>query len=129
MSHNGAGGVSVSMPGGISRGVRGWFLQRITAVGLVVVLSIHLYVLHFAGEHAVLSVAEVSIRLKTLTYILVDFGLLAFALYHGLYGLRSVILDYTTDDRAVRRVTTGLWVLGLAFFGYGAYALLPFITG
>jgi succinate dehydrogenase / fumarate reductase membrane anchor subunit len=112
-----------------ARGIWGWLLQRATAVGLVLVLSIHLYVLHFAGEHAVLSVAEISIRLRTLTFILVDYSLLAFALYHGLYGLRSVILDYTTSESAVRAVTAGLWVVGLAFFGYGAYALLPFITG
>jgi len=112
-----------------ARGVWGWLLQRMTAVGLILVLGVHLWVLHFAGEHAVLTVAGISVRLRTLTYILVDYSMLAFALYHGLYGLRSVILDYTTEERTVRVVTVGLWVVGLAFFVYGAAALLPFITG
>jgi succinate dehydrogenase / fumarate reductase membrane anchor subunit len=112
-----------------ARGVWGWLLQRVTAVGLAVVLTVHLYVLHFAGEHAVLTVADVSVRLRTLTFILVDFGLLAFALYHGLYGLRSVILDYTTRESTVRAVTVGLWALGLIAFVYGALALLLLIKG
>lgn len=112
-----------------ARGVWGWLLQRVTAVLLVLVLGTHLYVLHFAGEHAVLTMAGVAVRLKTITYMLVDYSLLALALYHGLYGLRSVILDYVTRESAVRAWTVGLWVLGLVAFGYGAYALLPFING
>jgi len=112
-----------------ARGIWGWLLQRATAVGLVVVLGVHLWVLHFAGEHAVLTVANISIRLRTLTYILVDYSMLAFALYHGLYGLRSVILDYTTKESTVRALTVGLWIFGLGVFVYGAAALLPFIRG
>ncbi len=112
-----------------ARGIWGWLLQRISAVGLIVVLGVHLYVLHFAGEHAALTVAGVSIRLRTLTYMLVDYGLLAFALYHGLYGLRNVLLDYTTRERSVKAITTVLWIVGLVAFGYGAYALLPFMRG
>ncbi len=113
---------------GGARGVLGWLLQRLTAVLLVLVLGTHLYVLHFAGEHAVLTVAGVSVRLKTVTYMLVDYSLLGLALYHGLYGLRSVILDYTTRPGVARAWTIALWVVGLVAFAYGAYALVPFIT-
>jgi len=112
-----------------ARGVWGWLLQRVTAVGLIVVTGIHVCVLHFAGGHAELTAAAVSARLDRLAYMLVVYSLLAFALYHGLYGLRSVILDYTTGERAVRAVTAGLWAVGLLAFLYGALALVPFIKG
>lgn len=112
-----------------AKGVWGWLLQRVTGVGLVVVLGVHLWVLHFAGDHAVLTVGGVAVRLRTLTYMVVDYSLLAFALYHGLYGLRSVLLDYTAGANAERRLTAALWVVGVVFFVYGAFALIPFITG
>ncbi|RJQ06485.1 MAG: hypothetical protein C4551_08065 [Bacillota bacterium] len=110
-------------------GIWGWLLQRVAAAGLVVVLGIHLYVLHFAGEHAVLTKAGVSERLGEVGYIIVDVALLGLVLYHALYGLRSVILDYTTRESAVRAWTVGLWVVGLAMFGLGVLALVPFING
>jgi len=109
--------------------VWGWLWQRITAVVLILVLGLHLYVLHFSGEHAVLTVAGVSIRLRTLIYIFVDYTLLAVALYHGLYGLRSVLLDYLSGERAARTLAVAAWIVGLVAFVYGAYALLPFIQG
>lgn len=112
-----------------AKGVQSWFLQRVTAVGLIIVLGVHLWVLHFAGEHAVLTVAGVAVRLQTLTYMVIDYSLLAFALYHGLYGLRSVLLDYTSGARVERGLTATLWAIGVAFFVYGAFALVPFITG
>ncbi len=120
-----AGGASVGGPAG----VWGWLLQRVTAAALVLVLGVHLWVLHFAGEHAVLTLAGVSVRLRALSYMLTDYTLLGVALYHGLYGLRSVLLDYISGRRAARAVTVGVWVIGVAAFLYGAYALIPFIKG
>ncbi len=120
-----ASGVKISGPGGIW----GWLLQRVSAVLLILVLGIHLWILHFAGEHAALTMAGVSIRLKSLSYMLVDYTLLGVALYHGLYGLRSVLLDYVSGERATRLVTAIVWVVGVVAFIYGAYALIPFIKG
>lgn len=124
-----ASGATGALPSGAARGVWGWLLQRVTAVGLVLVLGVHLYVLHFTGADAFLTVAGVSVRLRTLTYMVVDYSLLGLALYHGLYGLRSVILDYVSRERTARAVTAGIWALGLVAFVYGAFALLPFIRG
>lgn len=109
-------------------GIWGWLWQRITAVLLCVVLGFHLYVLHFSGQH-VLTTAGVSIRFSVLSYAIVDYTLLAVALYHGLYGLRSVLLDYITGERATRVLTAIVWIVGLVAFVYGAYVLVPFIQG
>lgn len=120
-----ASGVEVSGP----TGIWGWLLQRVSAVLLVLVLGIHLWILHFSGEEAVLTLAGTSIRLKTLSYAMVDYTLLGVALYHGLYGLRSVLLDYVSGRRAARVLNVLVWAIGLAAFVYGASALVPFIKG
>jgi len=112
-----------------AKGVWGWLLQRVTAVGLILALGLHLWILHFAGEHAALTVAGVTIRMKSLAYMVLDYSLLGFALYHGLYGLRSVLFDYVSGPRAERAITAAVLVVGLVAFGYGVYALVPFITG
>jgi succinate dehydrogenase / fumarate reductase membrane anchor subunit len=112
-----------------AKGVWGWLLQRVTAVGLILALGLHLWILHFAGDHAALTAAGVTIRMKSLAYMVLDFSLLGFALYHGLYGVRSVLFDYVSGPRAERAITAAVVVVGLVAFGYGVYALVPFITG
>ncbi|MCL6581948.1 MAG: hypothetical protein K6U08_10155 [Firmicutes bacterium] len=111
-----------------AKGVWGWLGQRLTAVGLVLVLGTHLWVLHFAPEPAALTLAGVTIRLKALSYLLVDSFLLAFGLYHGLYGLRSVLLDYFPGERPARAITALCWVVGVAFLILGVATLVPLVT-
>lgn len=120
-----ASGVEISGPSGIW----GWLLQRVSAALLVLVLGIHLWVLHFADEAAVLSFAGTTIRLRSVSYLLVDCALLGVALYHGLYGLRSVLLDYVSGIRARRFVSVLVWLVGLAAFIYGGFAFTPFLRG
>jgi succinate dehydrogenase hydrophobic anchor subunit len=90
-----------------------WLFQRITAVLLIVCLAIHL----IFGQ-----------RLTHGSATALDIILLASAIYHALNGLRMVLMDYwfTSRKRAVA-LNAGLWVIGLAFLGYGIWALWPWI--
>jgi succinate dehydrogenase hydrophobic anchor subunit len=56
----------------------------------------------------------------TATYVL----LLGAALYHGLYGLRNILLELNPGAGLRRAVTVGLAVLGLALFAFGTWAAL-----
>jgi succinate dehydrogenase hydrophobic anchor subunit len=47
--------------------------------------------------------------------------LLATALYHGLYGLRGIILELPLAPAYGRLVSAALVVVGVVFFAYGAY--------
>ena len=93
-----------------------WLLQRISAVLLVVVLGVHLWLANFgqatASLRAVLGVV-----------------LLALALLHGLNGVRAVILDFSPGIQGRRFLTTILLLLGAALLLFGLHGLWPLIVG
>ena len=112
-----------------SSGAWAWLLQRISAVLLLGLLSTHIIVLHWIRPGGEIAFGSVSMRLQTLLYMVIDYSLLAAALYHGLNGVRNVVLDFTWGLRAERAVSTVLLLVGVIAFVYGAWALTPFITG
>ncbi|MGZ3577278.1 MAG: hypothetical protein ACXVA3_18670, partial [Vulcanimicrobiaceae bacterium] len=109
-------------------GVWGWFMQRVTAVILIVGLGTHIVATHIlnVGE---LSYDNIAARLAGIFFIVTDVALLAAAIFHGLNGLRMVLLDYFWNARRQRLVFTWLlWAFGTAFFVFGLWALWPWIT-
>jgi succinate dehydrogenase / fumarate reductase, membrane anchor subunit len=112
-----------------SNGVWAWLLQRVTAVLLLGLLTIHIAVLHFIRPDGDITFASVHIRLATAIYMAVDYSLLGVVLYHGLNGARNVLLDFTFGLHMERAISLVLWLVGLVAFVYGAWALTPFITG
>jgi len=53
-------------------------------------------------------------------------GLLALGLYHGLNGIRNIVLDYWPN--AGRAASWILTVIGVAAVGYGSVALAAFVA-
>jgi succinate dehydrogenase hydrophobic membrane anchor protein len=108
-------------------GVWAWVMQRVTAVLLIVCLAIHLILTHLFNIGQ-LDSANIAARLANSGLTAVDIILLAAGIFHALNGLRMVLMDYwfTARGRAVA-LTGGLWVVGLAFLGYGIWALWPWI--
>jgi succinate dehydrogenase / fumarate reductase membrane anchor subunit len=100
-----------------------WFLQRISAIILVIALGLHIGFLHFSNAGAPLNYSDIMIRLKTPVLISLDILLLIFGLYHALYGLYSIFLDFDSGKKE-RVVVLGLLVLaGLGFAGFGIFSL------
>jgi len=101
-----------------------WFLQRISAVVLIIALGLHIWYLHFANSGEPLNYNEIVSRLKTPVLIGFDILLLIFGIYHALYGLYSVFLDFDSG-RWAKVVMLGLLaVLGLGFAGFGIFGLV-----
>jgi succinate dehydrogenase / fumarate reductase membrane anchor subunit len=69
----------------------------------------------------------VAARFKSVLYLIVDSGLLAVALYHGLNGVRNVLFDFVANDGKRRALTIVLIVVGIAYLIWGAYALTFFV--
>jgi succinate dehydrogenase / fumarate reductase, membrane anchor subunit len=109
------------------QGVWAWILQRITAVLLLVLLGTHLAVLHFIPANLNISFLGVAARMQSVLYLIVDGGLLAVGLYHALNGVRNVLFDYVVKERPRRTINTVMWILGIAFTLWGAYALTAFV--
>jgi len=107
----------------------------VTAVGLIVLLPIHIVVGHLFNivevEHGDLPglvvFSDVAERLERPAYWAIDVLLLAFALYHGLNGVRNVLLDYGLRGVGERVVTGALSLVGVVAFVFGVFALAAFI--
>jgi len=106
-----------------------WFFQRLSAVLLVVLLGIHIYVDHFWHVGEVLTVSNINDRLREAVFIVIDYSLLAVVLFHGLNGTRTVLFDFNRFAKRKDLVDVGLWVLGIATMVWGIIILWPFIQG
>jgi succinate dehydrogenase hydrophobic anchor subunit len=104
-----------------------WILSLASSglVGLLLVL--HFALMHFApvfyGQtiEQARSFSEMLARGRDALQMVVYILFLAFALYHGLYGLRGILLELPLFRRWERLVSGGLLLLGGLFFAYGAY--------
>jgi len=109
-----------------------WGLHLTSAVVLLVLLGLHLVVMHLDGTLALIDPAwgkplawdSVLARARsaffTATYVL----MLAAALFHGFYGLRTMITELTGNEYWRRVTSISVWTVGVALFGLGAYAIV-----
>jgi succinate dehydrogenase / fumarate reductase cytochrome b subunit len=93
-----------------------WKLQRITGAFLVVMLPAHMVFTHL--NYAIGHQAAIIIpRMQHYSYKMIDFILIMTVLYHGAFGVYSIIEDYL-KIKTLRRALTILLLLGVAYFGY-----------
>jgi len=110
-------------------GTWAWFFQRLSAVLLIVLLATHIYVDHYWHVGEDITVSSVNERLRELTFIAIDYSMLAMVLLHGLNGARTILFDFEMFVKRKKKVDIGLWVLGIAMLIWGIVILWPFITG
>ena len=112
-----------------------WFLQRVSGFLLIFLVGVHIWMTHFSGlgdvvrghQEELVLFEIVKQRLAQGLFIFIDFSLLALVLYHGLNGMRNILLEWGPAARHAAGMTAGLWLLGVSTFVYGAWALLAFI--
>jgi succinate dehydrogenase hydrophobic anchor subunit len=103
-----------------------WLLQRISAFVLLIVLGLHIGFLHFAHGGEVLRFSEITARLGNTIFITLDVLLLIFGLYHALYGLYAIFVDFGFKGKGV---FLGLLVLvGIGFLSFGIYGFWTFLV-
>ena len=107
-----------------------WYLQRITGALLVILLIAHFWVEHFmtaALRRGELSYEAIAPRITNPAWQAIDITFLIVALYHGLNGLRNIVLDYSrAGAAAARAITAVLIVIGFvwAYWGIEAFSKL-----
>lgn len=108
-----------------------WLLSLIAAACLVVLLGLHLFLMHLNTLAAYLGLAlqdpleytAVMARGKSLGWVAGYLALLGLALYHGLYGLRSILSEIISPGRE-RLLTLTITGLGLIAFTLGTYIVI-----
>lgn len=113
-----------------------WILFIIAAVVILVLLGLHMVIVHLDGIFGIFSPAGGSAlawenviqrsqsNFFTVTYII----LLAAALYHGFYGLRTIIFELGPRKQVEKAWTTFFWIVGIFLFIVGTSAAIAVRT-
>jgi len=101
----------------------------LTGILIAVLLGIHMVIQHldavlrFFGATTTdpTSWGSMIARASQGIWVALYIALLAFLLYHALYGLRGVILEVTTSVKLERIITWSFIIIGIIVFIWGAY--------
>ena len=111
---------------------RYWVLHMLSAMVILVFLGLHMALMHLSGLLALLDpvlgqplawdhvLARARSDFFTVTYVC----MLAAALFHGLYGLRTMICELTENPAWRKAATISFLAGGFGLFGFGAYAII-----
>ena len=113
-----------------------WFLHIISAVVILFLLGSHMGIMHMGSilhsfgldvsEHPT-SADEVFQRSQQVLFMIIYIVLLGTALFHGLYGLRSIIYELSLPKSLEKLVGRLLCVAGIALFFYGSYVAVQLV--
>ena len=112
------------------RETRYWTWHMMAGVAILFLLGLHMCIMHLGGiTHLFAPNGGEAISKEntlyrdgrlffTVTYIL----LLGVALYHGLYGLRTMLFELTLKPGVEKAATVFLLLIGLGLFSLGTWA-------
>jgi len=96
-------------------------LQYVTGIGLFFLVGgYHLLLMHF-GKGDPESWSSVAQRAASAGWLTIYILILIFGIYHGLHGVRGLILEFSLPDRAVKVLNYSIVFVGIAVFGYAVY--------
>ena len=95
-------------------------LQYVSGIGIFFLVGTHLIVAHLSSGEPT-SWESVSERAASAGWLTLYLFILVFGIYHGLHGLRTIILEFSIPDSAVKILDRAFVVIGIAIFGYAAY--------
>jgi succinate dehydrogenase hydrophobic anchor subunit len=106
-----------------------WTWHLLAGLVILVVLAIHMFVMHLSklfgtGGEGVLTYSSVMARSRDFAFALMYVVLLGAALYHGLYGLRTILLELTLSERAEKIVSALIVFVGILLFIVGSYGTI-----
>ena len=100
-----------------------WFLQRITAIFLVIGLFAHYLAVHFLIERPV-TFEKVKARLYSPGWVIFDILLLIACIYHAFNGAYAIMLDFNPGLKFRKAFFYFLTILGICLSVYGIRVLL-----
>ena len=112
-----------------------WILHLVAGAVMLVVLGIHFGVMHTSelfgiNRVEVLTFPSVQARSGMAFFLVVYLILLAAALYHSLYGLRSLIFELSIIGPTIRKtINIILTISGWGFFFWGSYVIIAGFVG
>ncbi|MBN2171851.1 MAG: hypothetical protein JW819_11090 [Candidatus Krumholzibacteriota bacterium] len=109
-----------------------WTWHVISGLAVLVLLGLHMLVTHlddvlgWFNPHPGGAVAWENVlhRGEILLFPIVYVLLLVAALYHGLYGLRTILFELDPSPRTQRVITGLAWAVGIVLLGIGVVTVI-----
>ena len=103
-----------------------WFFMRLSGVVLLGLAVFHMMWMHFHIGVDNIDFQTVVERWNNPLWRIYDFALLAFALTHGMNGLRSLLGEYIEKPRTLMAAKTATFLLYFVLATIGAYVIFTF---
>ncbi len=123
-AHRPGGGHRRPAGGGFE--AKAWFFMRLSGVVLLGLAVFHLYWMHFVIGVENIDFLTIVGRWANPLWRIYDLALLAFALAHGVNGLRYVLEDYVRRPGRRLVVKSIVYVVSFLLLAAGAYIILTF---
>jgi succinate dehydrogenase hydrophobic anchor subunit len=103
-----------------------WRATAFSGVGLLLLITVHMVAHHFVveGTGGLRTYEQVLDYVANPVMLLVELLFLVFVTVHAMLGLRSVLFDLATGDRARAWISRGLLALGAVTVAYGFVLVL-----
>ncbi|MFN2107565.1 MAG: hypothetical protein ACK2UJ_21995 [Candidatus Promineifilaceae bacterium] len=99
-------------------------MQRVSAVALLIFLTIHMTVVHFPPFH--IDFSRIADRMADPLWQAIDIAFLFFVLMHALAGAYVVLTDVERFSSIKRFLAGAAIVIGVLAFFYGVQTILAF---
>ncbi len=104
--------------------MRVFVMQRVSAVALVLFMTIHMVVVHYPPGH--LDFSRVIVRMADPVWKVIDILFLFFVLMHALTGAYAVLIDVENVSRYKKVLAGAAVVIGIVAFIYGTMTVWAF---
>ena len=98
-----------------------WIWQAVSGVLVLGLVTLHMVANHFVVPEGLRNFAEVLDYLSNPLIVVLEVAFLLVVTWHGLLGLRAVILDFGFSPATERLITRVLIVVGALTVGYGLW--------
>ena len=113
-----------------------WTFFIIAGIVVFILLFFHMMIIHMDGLLGIFNPAggsaldwkNVIYRSHSAFFTTIYIILLGAALYHGFYGLRTILFELGLKKRIQSFITIAVWVIGIVLFCVGLYANLAIHT-
>ena len=109
-------------------GMRGWQLQRITAIIIFAGLVVHFFLVHWMVPERPLEFKHIARRMSSGWWFLFDAVLLLAAVYHALYGTYGIVLDFNPREGTKKTLRFVLAAAGVCLSAIGILILIRIQT-
>lgn len=99
-------------------------IQRLSAIALLVFLTIHMTVVHYPPFH--IDFSRIIVRMGQPLWKAIDVAFLFFVLLHAVTGSYAVLMDFGGIARLKRALAASAIVLAIVGFVYGTMTILAF---